>query len=59
MDGTEDEEDSLKTTEGIVKEEKYPWDLLRRTVLLLNVFLGISDYCHLLHYSSHPLKCMG
>ena len=34
-----------KDREHVVKEEKYPWPLLVRTVLLLNAFLalGIND----------------
>ena len=42
-EGTEEEKNSLKDT-GI-QDEKYPWHLLRRTVLLLNVFLGESLIC--------------
>jgi len=40
----EDEKINLKCPDVSAKDEKYPWHLLRRTVLLLNVFLvfGVS-----------------
>ena len=41
MDGTRDEKNSLKFPERENGDEKYPWHLFRRTILLLNVFLGI------------------
>ena len=34
------EEEKTKVNGGAVTEEKYPWHLLRKTILLLNSFMG-------------------
>ena len=40
MDKSDEENLSLKDSVERVRGEKYPWHLLRRTILLLNIFLG-------------------